>query len=89
MRTTFKLPKLGDTADDYVIVEWLVAVGDHVEAGQRLVMVETDKTEVEVPLPFDATVVELTSQIIASRTERTILHDMGADLDCPKSVASG
>jgi len=59
VRTTFKLPKLADTADNYVIIEWTVAVGDRVAAGQPLVVVETDKTEVELPLPFNATVVEL------------------------------
>jgi 2-oxoisovalerate dehydrogenase E2 component (dihydrolipoyl transacylase) len=59
MRVTFKLPKLADTADNYVIVEWKVAVGDRVLSDQPLVVVETDKTEVEVPLPFNAKVVEL------------------------------
>ena len=59
MRTTFTLPKLADTADNYVIVAWSVGVGDRVAAGQPLVVVETDKTEVELPLPFGATVVEL------------------------------
>ncbi len=59
MQTTFRLPKLADTADNYVIIEWTVAVGERVAAGQPLVVVETDKTEVELPLPFNATVVEL------------------------------
>jgi pyruvate/2-oxoglutarate dehydrogenase complex dihydrolipoamide acyltransferase (E2) component len=56
---TFTLPKLADTADNYVIVEWKVAAGDRVEAGEPLVVVETDKTEVELDAPFSATVVEL------------------------------
>jgi len=56
---TFTLPKLADTADNYVIVEWKVAAGDRVEAGRPLVVVETDKTEVELDMPFTATVVEL------------------------------
>ena len=59
MRTTFTLPKLAETADNYVIIEWCVAAGDRVAAGRPLVVVETDKTEVELPLPFDATIVEL------------------------------
>jgi pyruvate dehydrogenase E2 component (dihydrolipoamide acetyltransferase) len=56
---TFTLPKLADTADNYVILEWKVAAGDRVGAGQPLVVVETDKTEVELEMPYDATVVEL------------------------------
>lgn len=59
MAETFVLPKLADTADNYVIVEWKVAAGDRVDAGQPLVVVETDKTEVELDVPYDATVVEL------------------------------
>jgi pyruvate/2-oxoglutarate dehydrogenase complex dihydrolipoamide acyltransferase (E2) component len=59
MPETFSLPKLADTADNYVIVEWKIAAGDRVEAGDPLVVVETDKTEVELEAPFAATVVEL------------------------------
>ena len=59
MRTTLKLPKLGDAVDKVVIVELLVKVGDSIGEGQALFVAETDKTQVEVPSPFAGTVVEI------------------------------
>lgn len=54
------LARLGDTVDEVVIVQWLVAVGDRVEVGTPLVRVETDKVEVDVDAPVAGVVVELT-----------------------------
>lgn len=51
MRSQVKLPKLGETTESVVIEEWLVGVGDKVEAGQPLLTVETDKVTAEVPAP--------------------------------------
>jgi pyruvate/2-oxoglutarate dehydrogenase complex dihydrolipoamide acyltransferase (E2) component len=59
MTLEFKLPKLADTADSYVIVEWKVAAGDAVHAGEPLVLIETDKTEIELEVPADGTVTAL------------------------------
>ena len=43
------LPQLGETMEDAEIITWLKAVGDHVERGEPLLEVETDKIAVEVP----------------------------------------
>ncbi len=59
MRTTLKLPKLGDAVDKVVIVEILVKVGDRISEGQTLFVAETDKTNVDVPSPAAGSVVEL------------------------------
>jgi pyruvate/2-oxoglutarate dehydrogenase complex dihydrolipoamide acyltransferase (E2) component len=59
MRTTLKMPKVGDAVDEVVIAEILAKVGAKVAAGDPLFVVETDKTTVEVPSPFAGTVVEL------------------------------
>ena len=56
MRSTLKMPKVGDAVDEVVIVEVSVAVGDAVSEGQTIFVVETDKTQVEVPAPFAGTV---------------------------------
>ena len=47
----FKLPDLGEGLPDAEIVEWHVAPGDEVEAGQTLVSVETAKAIIDVPSP--------------------------------------
>ena len=59
MRTTLKMPKVGDAVDKVIIVELLVKVGDPIAEGQALFVAETDKTQVEVPSPFAGTVVEI------------------------------
>jgi pyruvate/2-oxoglutarate dehydrogenase complex dihydrolipoamide acyltransferase (E2) component len=56
MRSTLKMPKVGDAANEVVIVEVLVKVGDTVSEGQNLFVVETDKAQIEVPAPFGGTV---------------------------------
>lgn len=58
MRSTVKLPKLGDTADEVMVTEWSVDVGDEVEVGDALMSVETDKVEVDVPSPVAGKVAE-------------------------------
>ena len=59
MRSTLKMPKVGDAVDEVVISEIHVQVGASVAEGQTLFVVETDKTQVEVPAPFAGTVVEI------------------------------
>ena len=53
------MPKLGETADEVVVLEWTVAVGDSVSKGDTLMRVETDKVEADLPSPVDGTVAEL------------------------------
>ena len=51
MASRLKIPKLGMSMNEATIVEWLVADGDSVQVGQPLYVLETDKTETEVPSP--------------------------------------
>jgi pyruvate/2-oxoglutarate dehydrogenase complex dihydrolipoamide acyltransferase (E2) component len=59
VRHTVKLPRLGDTADDVVVVEWLKSVGEHVVAKEAVLVVETSKVTTEVVSPVAGTVREL------------------------------
>lgn len=43
MATEFFIPKLGQTVEEVTIADWLVADGAHVEKGQAIIEVETDK----------------------------------------------
>lgn len=54
-----KMPRLGETVDEVVLLEWMVEVGDKVEEDDELALVETDKVETEVPSPVAGTVVEI------------------------------
>lgn len=58
MRTTVKLPRVGETAEIVVILEWFVSPGAQVTEGDRMVSVETDKVTVDLPVPVSGTFVE-------------------------------
>ena len=73
MQHQVNLPVLGDTTKYAVIVEWLVNVGDHVDEGETLMRVETDKAVVEVPSPVSGTLLE---QLVALEEE----IDVGAPI---------
>lgn len=55
----FKMPDAGEGLTEADIVTWRVAVGDTVEVNQPLVEIETAKSLVELPCPFDGVVTKL------------------------------
>jgi pyruvate/2-oxoglutarate dehydrogenase complex dihydrolipoamide acyltransferase (E2) component len=59
MRQTLKLPRLGETAEDAVILEWYRRPGDAVVAGEPLLRVETNKAEVDIPSAVSGTLVDV------------------------------
>jgi pyruvate dehydrogenase E2 component (dihydrolipoamide acetyltransferase) len=54
----FRLPDIGEGLTEAEVVRWLVPVGEHVDADQPVVEVETDKAVVEIPSPFAGIVLE-------------------------------
>ena len=60
--STFNLPDLGEGLHDAEIIEWHVAPGDQVEAGQTLIAVETDKAVVDIPSPRDGKIAGIHGQ---------------------------
>jgi len=59
MAVEFKLPDLGEGIHEGEIIEVLVAVGDSVEDGQPVLVVETDKATTEVPAPVTGRVADI------------------------------
>jgi len=59
MSEPVNLPRLGDTVDEVLVLEWLVSIGSQVNKGDPLVRVETDKVDVDVESPFSGTVEEI------------------------------
>lgn len=57
--TEFCMPKLGITMDEGTVSRWLVREGGAVRAGDPLLLVETDKAEVEVVATEDAVVLKI------------------------------
>src|SRR3954447_3816093 len=59
----YLLPDLGEGMAEAEIVQWQVAVGDHVTRDQIVVHVQTDKAEVELPVPASGTVTALGAEV--------------------------
>jgi len=55
----FLLPDLGSGLKEGEIVTWRVAVGDTVTTDDLLVDIETEKAVIEIPVPYDGTIVSL------------------------------
>lgn len=60
------MPKLGDTARQVLIVSWHLEVGTKVQEGDRLLTVQTDKIDIEVPSPVSGVLVE---QLVSQNDE--------------------
>ena len=56
------MPKLGLTMSEGILSVWMVAVGDKVDAGQILFVVETDKLATEVEAPGPGEILELIAE---------------------------
>ncbi|CAB4666955.1 unannotated protein [freshwater metagenome] len=59
MKHMIKMPRVAETTDEFYLVSWNVQVGDHVEIGDSLMEVETDKATVQIPSPVSGKIVEL------------------------------
>jgi len=49
--------------ENAILVEWLIQIGDRVEAGHPLVEVDVDKVVIEIPAPVSGILVETTCDI--------------------------
>lgn len=56
---TVTLPSLGENVTEATVTRWLKNVGDHVEEGEPLLEVATDKVDTEIPSPADGVLLEL------------------------------
>ena len=56
MPTELRLPPLADTVTSVKLAAWLKTEGEAVAAGEPIVEVETDKTNVEIEAPADGVV---------------------------------
>jgi pyruvate dehydrogenase E2 component (dihydrolipoamide acetyltransferase) len=59
----FKLPDLGSGLKEGEIISWLVKVGDQVTDEDLLCEIETEKAVIEVPVPFNGTVLSLAAEV--------------------------
>jgi pyruvate/2-oxoglutarate dehydrogenase complex dihydrolipoamide acyltransferase (E2) component len=59
MAQEFRLPDLGEGLTEGEVARWLVAEGGEVREDDPLVEIQTDKATVEIPSPYEGTVLEI------------------------------
>ena len=63
MKVKIKVPRLGLTVEDATVMEWHKEVGDSVEAGEVIGVIEADKATVELESPATGTLSEIIGEI--------------------------
>ena len=63
MKVTVKVPRLGLTVEDAMVMEWPKQVGDAVEAGEVIGVIEADTVTVELESPATGTLTEIIGQV--------------------------
>lgn len=81
MAEAIVMPALGETSDELHIVKWLVAVGESVELGQPLLVVETDKAELEVESAAEGTLLKIVADEGQDVEASTVIAYIGAPGD--------
>jgi pyruvate/2-oxoglutarate dehydrogenase complex dihydrolipoamide acyltransferase (E2) component len=84
MRVSVKMPKLGLTMTEATILEWRKAVGERVSPGEILLVIETEKAEVEVEAPAGGTLAE----ILGSPGATCPVGDVIAVIEAPPGAGS-
>ena len=86
----YLLPDLGEGMTEAEIVQWRVAVGDHVTRDQIVAHVQTDKAEVELPVPASGTIVALGAEVgdlvPVGAPLLELVPDAGTALAAPRSA---
>jgi len=77
----FRLPGLGEGLSDATIVKWLVRIGDWVAIDQPIVEIETSKTILQLPCPYEGVVVALHGTEGATVTTGTPLIELAGTTD--------
>ncbi len=63
MRVKIKVPRLGLTVEDAIVIEWHKKVGDSIEDGEVIGVIEADKATVELESPATGTLTEIIGEI--------------------------
>lgn len=83
MARAFTLPDLGEGLTEGEVYRWLVAEGQHVGEDDPLVEIQTDKATVDIPSPYEGTVLRILvpeGEVVPVGTELVLIGDPGEAL---------
>ncbi len=82
------VPELSESVVEATVAEWLVKVGDAVNFGDVLVVLETDKVNLEVTAEQDGTITEITAQEDEDVNAGAVLAVMDSSGEAPATQPS-
>jgi glutaconyl-CoA/methylmalonyl-CoA decarboxylase subunit gamma len=68
------VPEFGHGLTDALVIEWLVAVGDTIERGDVVAVLETDKSSVDLLAEKPGTVAEIVVEARSITTSGAVLY---------------
>lgn len=90
MAYAFKLPDLGEGLTEGEVARWLVAEGQEVREDDPLVEISTDKATVEIPSPYEGTVLRILvgeGEIAPVGADLVIIGAPGESISTPEPKA--
>ncbi len=97
MASAFRLPDLGEGLTEGEVARWLVSEGQEIREDDPLVEIQTDKATVDIPSPYEGTVLRILvaeGDVVPVGTELVVIgapgEDVGDEISSDKSLhASG
>lgn len=89
MATEVIVPQLGESVTEGTITEWLVQVGDRVEADQPLFELSSDKVDTEVPAPASGVLQQIKVDVDETVDVGTVVAVIGEPGEAPQEEGAG
>jgi pyruvate/2-oxoglutarate dehydrogenase complex dihydrolipoamide acyltransferase (E2) component len=97
MARAFRLPDLGEGLTEGEVSRWLVAEGEEIGEDDPLVEIQTDKATVEIPSPYEGTVLRILvaeGQVVPVGTELVLIGEPDGEasdklLQAPSAAGAG
>jgi pyruvate/2-oxoglutarate dehydrogenase complex dihydrolipoamide acyltransferase (E2) component len=74
MSVEIRVPEFGHGLTEALVIEWLVSVGDVVERGDPVAVLETDKSSVELMAEKPGTIAEIVVDARSITTSGAVLY---------------
>src|SRR3954469_362185 len=84
-----RMPEMGESVTEGTILEWLVQVGDEVEAEEGIVEVSTDKVDTEVPAPAGGVLTKILVEPDETVPVGTVLGEIAPNGSAPSAGNGG
>ncbi len=89
MANAFRLPDLGEGLTEGEVARWLVSEGQEIREDDPLVEIQTDKATVDIPSPYEGTVLRILvaeGEVVPVGTELVLIGEPGETVATPAAT---